>query len=186
MLRAASRIWARVELAVAAVLAAAITLLILTNVITRAAGNAIYWIDEAAIYAMIWMAFLAASASIHERSAVAVTFLPDMAGGASRQAFRLFIDLSVLAFAALMVWFCFRWFRPDLLAANGFDVAAFQGATFNFIYAEPTSTLGIAKWQIWLVMPIFAAGMVLHSVNNLVQTLRNGGDAAQEIHGDAA
>lgn len=172
MLRKTSRAWARVELTVAAGLAAAITLLILTNVVTRAMGNAIYWIDETAIYAMIWMAFLAASASLHERSAVAVTLLPDMVSGAARQGFRLFIDAVVLAFALFMVWFCFRWFRPDLLAANGWDVAAFQGATFNFIYAEPTTTIGIRKWTVWLVMPIFAAGVTLHAVNNILQTLR--------------
>lgn len=172
MLRRISRAWARVELTIAAALAAAITLLILTNVVTRATGNAIYWIDETAIYAMIWMTFLAGSASLHDRTAVAVTLLPDMAGGAAKRAFALFIDLSVLAFALLMAWFCHRWFRPDLLAANGWDVAAFQGATFNFIYAEPTSTLGIAKWQVWLIMPLFAAGVLLHALNNLVQTLR--------------
>lgn len=186
MLRAASRGWARVELALAAALAAAITLLILTNVVTRAAGNAIYWIDEAAIYAMIWMAFLAASASIHERSAVAVTLLSDMAGPAARHALRLLIDLTVLAFALLMVWFCLRWFRPVLLAANGFDTAAFQGATFNFIYAEPTSTLGLPKWQVWLVMPLFAAGLTLHAASNLVQSLAHGPDEAHEARGGRA
>lgn len=171
MLHKASRAWARLELAIAAALAAAITLLILTNVVTRAMGSAIYWIDETAIYAMIWMAFLAASASLHDRTAVAVTLLADFAGPRARKALGLFVDVVVLAFAALMVWFCFRWFRPDLLAANDWDVAAFQGATFNFIYAEPTTTIGIAKWSVWLVMPIFAAGVTLHALSNLVQSL---------------
>lgn len=37
----------------------------------------IYWVDEAAIYAMIRVAFLAASAGIHERCAVSVTLIND-------------------------------------------------------------------------------------------------------------
>jgi TRAP-type C4-dicarboxylate transport system permease small subunit len=45
---------------------------------------------------------------------------------------------------------------------------AFQGSTFNFIYAEPTSTLGVPKWIIWLVMPIFAGGVFLHATAHLL------------------
>ena len=43
----------------------------------------------------------------------------------------------------------------------------FQGATFNFIYAEPTNTLGIKKVWVWLAMVLFTFGAVLHSAANL-------------------
>jgi hypothetical protein len=71
-----------------------------------------------------------------------------------------------------MVWFCWRWFNPWALAQNGFDVMAFQGATFNFIYAEPTSTLGVPKWLIWMVMPIFSGGVLLHATAHLLTFAR--------------
>ena len=48
---------ARVELWCAAFLAVCITVLILLNVVTRTAGNALFWVDELAIYAMVWMTF---------------------------------------------------------------------------------------------------------------------------------
>ena len=39
---------------------------------------------------------------------------------------------------------------------------------FNFIYAEPTTTLGIPKYWVWMVMWAFALGATLHSVANLL------------------
>lgn len=168
MLTRLSAFWARIELTAAALLAVGVTLLILLNVVTRTAGAPIYWVDEAAIYTMVWMTFLGASAAIEMRQQVAITILTDaLPSGAQRVAAKL-VDLAVFVFALAMVWFCWRWFNPLALAQAGWDVMAFQGATFNFIYAEPTSTLGVAKWLIWLVMPIFALGVLLHASAHLL------------------
>ena len=170
MLQRASRFWAKVELILAAALAAAISGLILLNVVTRAVGAAIYWVDEAAIYAMVWMTFLAGSAALHHRSAVAVTVLPEMAPRLARLCARL-ADVAVLVFALLLLWVTWRWFMPLEFARAGFDPRTFQGTTFNFIYAEPTTTIGIPKVWVWLVMPIFSAGCTLHAVANLLRPL---------------
>lgn len=168
MLHKASALWARVELGTAAVLAAAITVLILLNVVTRAFGQAIYWVDEAAIYTMAWMTFLAGSAAVHHGNSVAVTLLEDSVGPSLARVLRIFKDLCVLVFALLMVWFVWRWYLPLDLAQAGFDVRAFQGSTFNFIYSEPTTTLPFRKWIVWLVMWSFAFGVLLHSLSNLL------------------
>ncbi len=168
MLSRISHFWARIELAAAAILAVGVTLLILLNVVTRTAGAPIYWVDEAAIYTMVWMTFLGASAAIQMRQQVAITILTDaLPEGAKRVAAKL-VDVAVFVFAAEMLWFCWRWFNPLALAQAGWDVMAFQGSTFNFIYAEPTSTLGVPKWVIWLVMPLFSAGVFLHALAHLV------------------
>lgn len=167
MIRRVSAGWARIELTLAAVLAVSITLLILLNVITRAMGAAIFWVDELAIYAMAWMTFLGASAGMHYGHVVAVTILTDaLPGGAAAMAAKL-ADVIVLIFALCMVWFCWRWFAPLQLAQTGFDTEAFQEATFNFIYAEPTTTLGIRKYWVWAVMWLFAIGATLHAIANL-------------------
>lgn len=167
MLYRASHLWARVELVCAAALAASVTGLILLNVVTRAAGNAIYWVDEAAIYAMVWMTFLAASAAIHFRSAIAVTLVNEMLSGHALRLLERAVDLVLFVFACLMVWICLRWFMPLELMRAGWDVKAFQGQTFNFIYAEPTNTLDLPKVWVWLVMPLFTLGALLHSAANL-------------------
>lgn len=168
MLGRISKTWAEIELTLAAILAVSVTLLILLNVITRSLGAALFWVDELAIYAMAWMAFLGASAALHHGHAVAVTILTDALPPMLRLAAAKLVDLIVLAFALFMIWFCWRWFSPLELARHGFDAKAFQGATFNFIYAEPTTTLGIRKFWIWGVMWLFALGATLHSLANLL------------------
>ena len=161
--------WAQVELTLAAALAVSITGLILLNVITRSIGAALFWVDELAIYAMAWMTFLGASAALHFGHAVAVTILTDALPSPIQRIAARAVDLIVLAFAMFMLWFCWRWFAPLDLFLHGFDTRAFQGATFNFIYAEPTTTLGIRKFWVWLVMWAFALGATLHSLANLLE-----------------
>ncbi|ABD54366.1 TRAP transporter small permease [Jannaschia sp. CCS1] len=168
MLHRLSAAWARVEMATAALLAVAVTLLILLNVVTRSMNNALFWVDETAIYAMVWMTFLGASAAIQSRQQVAITILTDaLPGGARRVAAKL-VDALVFVFACAMLYFCWRWYLPLTIIGTGFDTMAFQGATFNFIYAEPTSTIGIQKWIIWLVMPLFSCGVFLHALAHLI------------------
>lgn len=168
MLYRVSRAWAKIELWAAAGLAAAVTLLILLNVVTRYFGSALFWVDELAIYAMVWMTFLGASLALHHRSSVSVTFLVDTIPAGSATILKTLVDLVVFAFALSMLYFCWRWYSPLELARAGFDIQRFQGTTFNFIYAEPTSTLGIPKYLFWLVMWLFAFGATLHSATHLL------------------
>ena len=167
MLYRLSAAWAKIELSCAAVLAVIITMLVLLNVVTRSIGSALFWVDELAIYAMVWMTLLGASAALHHRSSVSITLVPDAVSDAVRRIICKAVDLLVFAFALAMLWFCWRWFLPLEIARAGFDPIAFQGNTFNFIYAEPTSTLGIPKFLFWAVMWLFAVGAVLHSAMHL-------------------
>lgn len=160
--------WARVELMLAALLALSITVLILLNVVTRSIGAALFWVDELAIYAMAWMTFLGASAALHFGHTIVITILTDALPSLVQRVVAKLVDLVVLAFALLMIWFCWRWYSPLELARHGFDTQAFQGATFNFIYAEPTTTIGIRKYWVWMVMWAFAIGATLHSIANLL------------------
>ena len=156
----------------AALLAVAITGLVLLNVVTRAMSASIFWVDEAAIYAMTWMTFLAASAAVHFGQSVAVTLFTDMLPERAARIAGRVVDMVVLIFALTMLWLCWRWFLPLDLMRAGFDTMAFQGETFNFIYAEPTLTLGIRKFWLWLIMPLFALGLTLHAVANIVRRVQ--------------
>ncbi|NOD94750.1 TRAP transporter small permease subunit [Ruegeria sp. HKCCD4884] len=165
---------ARVELWCAAFLAVCITVLILLNVVTRTAGNALFWVDELAIYAMVWMTFLGASAALHHRSSVSISILSDNVPDHAKRVIRKTVDVVVFAFSVAMLWFCWRWFLPLDIARSGFDTLAFQGQTFNFIYAEPTLTLGLPKYLFWLVMWLFALGATLHSTMHLLRAPAKG------------
>lgn len=164
----------------AAGLAAAVTLLILTNIAFRVAGYPLYWISELSIYAMIWMTFLIASAVLKRRQGIAVTLVSEALPGFPRRLLTACVDAVVLLFAVLLLWLCWRWYQPLTLARLGFDVQAFQGETFNFIYAENTSTLGIRKFWVWLILPWFAVSLSLHALVNLADALRCLRDPARE------
>ncbi len=168
MLLKASAVWARIEMIAAALLAVCVTLLILLNVATRNMGQALFWVDELAIYAMVWMTFLGASAALHNRTSVSITLITDAVTPERRRIIGMFVDVIVLAFSLMLLWFCWRWFLPLDLIRAGFDVMQFQGSTFNFIYAEPTLTLGLPKYLFWLVMWLFALGATLHSAAHLL------------------
>ncbi|WP_434986393.1 TRAP transporter small permease [Vreelandella zhaodongensis] len=162
---------ARCEEITAAALAAAVTCLILTNIAFRAMGSPLYWISELAIYAMIWMTFLIAGAVLKRRQGIAVTLLSEFLPPKGRQLIGVWVDTMVLVFALLLVWLCWRWYQPLALVQAGFDIRVFQGQTFNFIYAENTSTLGVKKFWAWLIVPWFALSLSLHGVANLLQSL---------------
>ena len=80
MLERISAFWARIEITLAALLAAGVTLLILLNVVTRNIGAALFWVDELAIYAMVWMTFLGASAERQAAGSGYVIRWPSVAG----------------------------------------------------------------------------------------------------------
>ena len=177
MLYRVSAAWARIELFGAALLAVCVTFLVLLNVVTRNIGHALFWVDELAIYAMVWMTFLGASAALHYRNAVSITLVSDAVSPRARHLIHKIVDTVVFAFALAMLWFCWRWFLPVELARAGFDTMNFQGSTFNFIYAEPTLTIGLPKYLFWLVMWLFAIGATLHSATHLLSGHTSAGKA---------
>ena len=162
-----SRFWARVEIALSASLVAIITALVLMNVVARSMNQAVYWVDELTIYALVWMTFLCASAAVHYSQSVAITFIKDMVPEKAARLMGRLVDVAVFIFALAMVYLCFRWFMPVELMKAGFDIDVFQSASFNFIYNEPTTTLGIKKAWVWSVIWLFSFGVLLHSTCNL-------------------
>ena len=140
--------------------------LILLNVITRAMGYALYWVDELAIYAMIWAFMIGASATVRTRQGISITILRDIFTIRIRQWLELTVDTLVLIFCLTLIIFNWIWFDPVLLYSSGFDVPEFIKSSFNFIYREPTITLGISKVWVWLVMPIMALLATFHAMAN--------------------
>lgn len=162
----------RVEMALAALLAAAVTLLVLLNIVSRTLGMAIYWVDELAIYAMVWTTFLATSVVLKKRQVIAVTLLVDLLGKRARVWMQLFADLMILLFALVVLVLCWRWLDPVTLAKTDFDIKVFQGETFNFVYSEKTNTLGIKKIWPWFILPLFSLSLSVHAANNILISLK--------------
>lgn len=169
-LRSLSLTLAKIELKIAGILVAVMTTLIIINVFTRAANMALFWIDEAAIFTMIWTVFLGAAVLMQKREAVAVTLFRDFAPQRLKRIFEIAYDWSILIFSLFLLYFCWVWFRPDVLFSLGFDTQEFSMATMNFIYQDTTNTLQIPKYLVWLIIPYFGVSCFIHSLANIITT----------------
>jgi TRAP-type C4-dicarboxylate transport system permease small subunit len=88
---------------------------------------------------------------------------------AVRRAVELIVDAILLFLALALLVLCWQWYDPIAVIAAGFDLAVFAQNTFKFIYTEPTSTLGIPKFWVWLVVPFMASAMTIHALANLLE-----------------
>lgn len=158
-----------VEQVAVAVLMTLLSGAILLNVMTRYLGMPLYWIDEFAVYCMVWMTFIGASTMARLRLDFAVTMLTGRLSPRTARAAQVAATLTVVLFALSLAVMCWLWFDPLGLAQAGFDGRAFAGRTFNFIYTERTQTLNWSTWVLYLILPIFALSMIVHGIANLLE-----------------
>lgn len=165
-----SRGLARAEMAAGAILVAAIFLLLMANVISRAMGHPLIWTDELAVDLMVWLAFIGASLAIASRGHMAIGLLPDALSPAARARLLLATDVLVLVFLLGMGLIIWRWLDlPGLIRAG--SGAALAQETFNFIYTDPTLTLGVGKIWFWLILPVTTLTALIHALAKLAEDL---------------
>jgi TRAP-type C4-dicarboxylate transport system permease small subunit len=159
----------RLEKRLITLLAAVLVLLILLNIVTRSAGAAIFWADELAVYTMIWMVLIGASVMVRMRLGIAVTLVTDLLPRGLKRAVARVADAILLGFALTLLVLSWVWYDPIALARAGFDFDRFALETFKFIYTEPTSTIGVPKFWLWLAVPLMSIGMSIHALANLLE-----------------
>ncbi|RWR32245.1 TRAP transporter small permease [Sinirhodobacter populi] len=170
-LQAISTRLARAEAALAGAMIAAVLAITGIGAIARYFGAPLLWADEAAIAAMIWSAFLGASALFASRGHMAIELLSERLGPGGLRGLSLAADLVVLAAALGLCALLWRWFDLPGLIRTG-SAEALADESFNYIYLEPTQTLGIRKVWIWLVLPVFALGSAIHAAALVAGDLR--------------
>ena len=161
-----SRALARAESFGIGALMVGIFALLMLNVVSRSIGSPVIWVDEAAVYLMIWAALLGASLALARREHLAVTLLPDLLSERARAGLALAVDILLFVFFILFAAILWRWFDPVTLWRAG-SVADFSRETFNFLYQEPTVTLGLRKLWFWLILPVFCFNGLIHSLAHL-------------------
>ncbi|MBK0329677.1 TRAP transporter small permease subunit [Rhodobacteraceae bacterium F11138] len=157
---------ARVESVVIGALMLSIFGLLMLNVVSRALGAPVIWVDEAAVFLMAWVALFGASLALARREHIAVTLVPDMLSDVARYRLARAVDVLLLGFFVLFAVVLWRWFDPVTLWQAG-SIKDFSRATFNFIYQEPTVTLGVRKIWFWLILPVFCLSGLVHSIAHL-------------------
>ncbi len=160
----------RAEALFGGILVAAILALLLANVVSRTAGHPLIWTDELVVHLMVMLAFVGASLGIAMQGHMTIGLLPDRLGPRGRAGLALVADLSVLAFLGAFAAILWQWFDlPGLLRAGSGAELARQ--SFNFVYTNPTNTLGVAKVWFWLVMPLTCATGLIHCLAALRRDL---------------
>lgn len=162
----------KVEKAAVAGFMMLLTGLILLNVVTRYTGMPLYWVDEAAIYAVVWLTFLGASAMTRLRLDFCVTLLTERLSPGLAQAAQVTATLLLVVFGLALAAMCWVWMDPVGIAAAGFDAREFAGQSFNFLYTEQTQTLRWPTWVVSLVLPLFSVSMIIHGLANLAEDLK--------------
>jgi TRAP-type C4-dicarboxylate transport system permease small subunit len=148
-----------------------LTGLILLNVVTRYTGIPLYWVDESAIYSVVFLSFIGASAMTRLRLDFAVTMLTDRFSARGVRIAKVMATSVVLLFGLALLWLCVLWLDPVGMARAGFDARELAAKTFNFVYTERTQTLNWPVWALYMIMPVFALSMVVHSAANLLEDL---------------
>ncbi len=148
-----------------------LALMILLNVATRYSGMPIYWVDEAAVYLVVWLCFVGASAMTRLRLDFAVTLLTDTLGERMARRVKALSTACVLLFGCALIAMCWVWMDPVGIARHGFDAREFAAESFNFLYTERTQTLNWPTWVVQLVLPLFALTFTTHAAANLVEDL---------------
>ena len=161
----------RAERAALTVLMGLLVLLILLNVVTRYSGTPIYWVDEAAVFTMVWLTFVGASVMTRLRMDFAVGLVSDHLPPGGAKVLKVIATLGVLVFALALVWMCWVWMDPRGIAAAGFNAKDYAEASFNFIYTEHTQTLEWPTWVLQLILPIFSLTLTVHAFANLLEEL---------------
>ena len=161
----------RTERAALTVLMGLLVLLILLNVVTRYSSTPIYWVDEAAVFTMVWLTFVGASVMTRLRMDFAVGLVSDHLPPGGAKVLKVIATLGVLVFALALVWMCWVWMDPRGIAAAGFNAKDYAEASFNFIYTERTQTLEWPTWVLQLILPIFSLTLTVHAFANLLEEL---------------
>ena len=159
------------ERALLGLLMALVFVTILVNVATRYARMPLYGIDEASIFAMVWLTFIGASCMTRLRMDFAVTILTERLGVRAARLMQALATLLVVGFSAVLAAMCWLWLDPIGIARAGFDPAAYAAETFNFVYSDRTQTLEWPTWIVMAVIPLFALTTILHGSVNLAEDL---------------
>jgi C4-dicarboxylate transporter DctQ subunit len=161
----------RIETAILKVLVASVLVLMVVNVACRALNSSLYWADELAINLMVIFAFVGSSLMFAQRRNFAVTLVSDAVSDKNRRRMSIFVQCVNVLFALFLAYATWLWFDPLTLARHGFQLQGFFEETYNSVYQEVTNTIGVRRVWFFLVMPVFAFTLLVHSSACLIQDI---------------
>ena len=107
-------------------------------------GGSLHWVDEAARFAMVWIAMLGSVVALDRGAHLAVSLLPDALGPRGRRIVLVVANLMSIAFTAV-------------LAAKGWELS-------QRTMRQVSPSLGLPMGYVYLAIPIGAALMTAQLV----------------------
>lgn len=142
--------------AVLAVLMAVMVVAIFLQVVMRYVFNQpLAWSEELARFAMIWVTFAGAFVAFKRKRHISVDSLVSLLKPGARRVLRFVVDLMVLLFAVVMLWY------------------GYEAMTVTFGQEAPG--LGIPMWTVYVSVPL---GGLLVLIYALVRVLQLGKEAS--------
>ena len=138
----------RIERVVSRLMVVGFVGLITTNVAMRyLVGRPIVFAEELAAILLVWLAFVAISISIHDRTQIGVTLVVDLLSRRLRRLRRIagiVVNVAVLGILVVLLWKSLVWVTSPAVAF------------------EQVITVGWAKAPFFWIVPVFCTTALLH------------------------
>ncbi len=146
---------AAVETGVVVLLTAAITAIMMTQVVLRYFFSApLFWAEEISVQLLVFASVLGLSLLTRRGDLVYIDFLPRTLPGRARHALLAVLGLVMLAIVAFVAVLAWGWIsRPE-------------------VRLELSATTQLPRWYSYAVLPIGLAGMALHQAAAVVRHLQ--------------
>lgn len=115
------------------------------------AGRPIVFAEELAAVLLVWLAFVAISISLHDRTQIGVTLLADALPTRWRRIVEVAVNLVIIGILLVLLWKSVAWVSSPAVAF------------------EQIITTGWPKWPFFLVVPVFCVTSLVHVVAHILR-----------------
>lgn len=115
------------------------------------AGRPIVFAEEMAAILLVWLAFVAISISVHDRTQVGVTILTDRLRKRAQRALEVAVSVVIVGLLGVLLWKSFVWV---------------QSPAVSF---EQVITTGWPKWPFFIVVPVFCLTTLTHVMAHIAR-----------------
>jgi TRAP-type C4-dicarboxylate transport system permease small subunit len=147
---------ASIERGLVIALTAAITLIMMAQVVLRYFFNApIFWAEEISVQLLVFTTLFGLSLLVRSGELVSIDFLPRALAPRSRHALLALLGLVLLALLVFVAWLGWGWIsRPE-------------------VRIELSATTQLPRWYSYAVLPVAMAAMAWHQFAAVLRHLKN-------------
>lgn len=129
-----------------------------------ALNKPIFWADELSLYLFCWMTFIGTSLAVKRSEMAAVTLLYDRLSPKGKQIVGIFIQLSMLIFAAIVFYYSLKW------------------VTSPSVVNQLSPTIPVKLWVLYSIVPFSMLSITLFNIDHVIRMMRGNAAVTVEVH----